>query len=43
MRRKIISILHPSLQPIQVEIVDELTNPDRGKDLGVEKCNEVLE
>ena len=28
---RLFQIIHPSLQPIQVEIVDELTNSDRGK------------
>ena len=28
---RLFQIVHPSLQPIHVEIVDELTNSDRGK------------
>ena len=28
---RLFQIVHPSLQPIQVEIVDELTNSDRGE------------
>ena len=28
---RLFQLVHPSLQPIQVEIVDELTNSDRGE------------
>ena len=28
---RVFQLVHPSLQPIKVEIVDELTNSDRGE------------